>query len=250
MGYNQITMISRIFKKTKRILPFFDTRIHLSFGENCLTDNILSRNGIKSFSTPFSHGRSNIDYILDLEKNRYKGLLDKKNLEYQKLEDNKNETVRSIRYNKCSNIYHDLHSLGFEFTHHDVINNIKHKNSLDRKIERLLQIRKKEDICIYYHYRYSINNNLTALASKLKELTRIYQGRLNRVKVYIIKQELVKNEIHRKVDIDWVDKNICVLKFFTSEAWEGHEGQEDLFWAKPDDDLIEPVFQKIKTNKL
>lgn len=42
--------------------------IWLSLGENCLSDNILSRHSLKSFSTPFSHARSNIDYALELEK--------------------------------------------------------------------------------------------------------------------------------------------------------------------------------------
>ncbi|MCQ2587766.1 MAG: papain-like cysteine peptidase [Treponema sp.] len=37
-------------------------------GENCLPDNILSRNDLKSFSSPFSYCRSNIEYILAFEK--------------------------------------------------------------------------------------------------------------------------------------------------------------------------------------
>ncbi|MFJ5369320.1 DUF1796 family putative cysteine peptidase, partial [Bosea sp. CER48] len=43
----------------------------LSLGENCLPDNILERNGLKMFSTPFSHGRSNIEYAIQLHSEGY-----------------------------------------------------------------------------------------------------------------------------------------------------------------------------------
>lgn len=48
------------------------SNIYLSFGENCLTDRLLERHGLKSFATPFSWGLSNVEYILQIEKDKYK----------------------------------------------------------------------------------------------------------------------------------------------------------------------------------
>ncbi len=57
--------------------------VFLSFGENCLADNVLSRHDLKSFTTPYSHGRSCIEHILQLEYDRYKHLLCLEHLSYR-----------------------------------------------------------------------------------------------------------------------------------------------------------------------
>lgn len=41
---------------------------YLSLGENCLADDILKRYKLKSFSTPYSPTRSNIEYAIQSEK--------------------------------------------------------------------------------------------------------------------------------------------------------------------------------------
>lgn len=107
----------------------------LSLGENCLTDNILQRHGVKSFSTPFSHSRSNIDDALMLERNNFEGLLEKMNLRYDYV--GKTKVVRSTLYNTCETIYNELHMKGFEFSHHDIIASENKRKSLQRKIQRL-----------------------------------------------------------------------------------------------------------------
>lgn len=71
--------MKRLFKKIsgyiKKIKHINDKYVIVSFGENCLTDNILSRNDLKSFSTPYSSGRSNIEYILAHEKEYFNDFL-------------------------------------------------------------------------------------------------------------------------------------------------------------------------------
>lgn len=48
----------------------------LSLGENCLSDAILKRHGLKSFSTPFSLCRSNVDVVNQATEQSFTGLLD------------------------------------------------------------------------------------------------------------------------------------------------------------------------------
>ena len=54
--------------------------LYLSLGENCLPDGILKRYGLKSFSTPYSSARSNIQYAIENELNNYTELLNRKNI--------------------------------------------------------------------------------------------------------------------------------------------------------------------------
>ena len=56
-------VIIRNFRNIKKVQKLKKDKLYLSFGENCLTDNILSRYNIKSYSTPYSSARSNIEYI-------------------------------------------------------------------------------------------------------------------------------------------------------------------------------------------
>lgn len=44
--------------------------INLSFGENCFAERMLERHEQKSFATPYSWGRSNIEYVLHLERDQ------------------------------------------------------------------------------------------------------------------------------------------------------------------------------------
>lgn len=137
---------------------------YISLGENCLTDNILERFGIKSFATPYSHGRSNIDYAIHLEREKYIDLLKIDFLYYGYA--GKTKVVRNLHYSKSDNIFNEMHVKGFEFTHHDVINNETHRESYERKIERMLSIDDKSKIKFYYHYRNCDNQNLEIFISK------------------------------------------------------------------------------------
>ena len=88
-------------------------RVFLSFGENCLTDNILERHHIKSFSTPYSSGRSNIEYILQIERARFEDFLNPEYLEYTEFDGRR--VVRLRQYTQVDNTYNPWHMNGFEF---------------------------------------------------------------------------------------------------------------------------------------
>ena len=55
----------------------------VSFGENCLTDDILKRHNLKSYSTPYSSSRSNIEYILQIEEDCFSDFLNPEYIEFQ-----------------------------------------------------------------------------------------------------------------------------------------------------------------------
>lgn len=81
--------------------------VWISLGENCLSDDILKRHYKKSYSSLYAAGRSNIEYALDMDKNNYKDLLSKVNLEYAYV--GSHRVVRSIIYKSSSPNYNNLH---------------------------------------------------------------------------------------------------------------------------------------------
>jgi len=143
-----INKVKYLYSKLRFWMTLESTKtFYLSLGENCLTDYILSSHGLKSFSTIYSNGRTNIDYALFLEKNNYSDLLSLENLKYDVLNDKK--VVRSTILVECQNIYQALQMNGFEFTHHDVIKNEFDRESYRRKIERQLRYRKKKNFIFF-----------------------------------------------------------------------------------------------------
>src|SRR5690606_35399390 len=111
----------------------------LSLGENCLPDGVLKRHDLKAFSTPYSHGRTNVDYAIALEKSGYSGLIDASNLIVGNAWGQK--VVRSRVYNRSDDIFEPSVSKGFEFTHHDILKNKTALESYIRKINRIKQTR-------------------------------------------------------------------------------------------------------------
>lgn len=60
----------------KKLAAFMDEMGILYFyGKNCLTDRILERYHLKSFATPYSWVRSNIEYINEIEEDNFAYLL-------------------------------------------------------------------------------------------------------------------------------------------------------------------------------
>ena len=166
----------------KRIIKSNKNKLYLSFGENCLTDEILSRYNLKSFSTPFSSGRSNIEYVLQIEKDEYKDFLNPDFMKYGIF--NEKNVVRLTKYNEIKNQYHYMQMEGFEFSHHDVLNNLKMREKIDRRVKRLLEAKNKE-VNIFYHHRYCVDTNEDMLIRDLAELKDIYEGRNNKVNIFM-----------------------------------------------------------------
>ncbi len=230
----------KLSKNLKKHQNIKKNKLYLSFGENCLTDNILSRYDIKSYSTPYSSGRSNIEYILQIEKDNFKNFLNPEYMKYDFVEQNK--VVRLTVYNELKNKYQDLCMHGFEFTHHDVLGNLKLRETMKRRYERLLNINDKK-LCIFYHNRFGGNTDEKMLIGHLAELKSIYTKRCSSVNIFMFTQIIVSNSEERKVEHQIID-GIHVYKFYTLNVWAGTDNE--IFWARCDDDLIETMINDAK----
>ncbi|WP_080745970.1 DUF1796 family putative cysteine peptidase [Comamonas thiooxydans] len=212
----------------------------LSLGENCLTDDILSRYGKKSFSTPYSPCRSNIEYALNLERLNYHGLLDSENL---KVEDNwGKKVVRSKLVSTCEAVYYPAHMAGFEFTHHDPLNSEKDRISFQRKIQRLDEYRGKKDFCFLYFHRKHIDSDLNEIRRRLREFCEYYKSSFNKVHVSLFYQTKIEEDVERRMSFELND-GVLEFEFRTNELWEGKN--PDVFWGRVDDDLIEQMINTL-----
>lgn len=214
--------------------------INISLGENCLTDNVLERFGIKSFSTPYSHGRSNIDYAIHLEKEKYSRLLNHSFLYYDHVGPTK--VIRNFCYSKADKIFSDIHLKGFEFTHHDVINNGQHRQSYERKIQRMLSIDNNFFVRFYYHYRKCNKQNLERFIPKAKEFLSFYKSRGTDCQLIFFTQETVATREKKSVEKIYDKDRIKGYVFRTLKIWGGKD--QDTFWAKEDDDLISVMIKE------
>jgi hypothetical protein len=209
----------------------------LSLGENCLTDDVLNRHGLKSFSTPYSHGRTNIDYAIDLEKGNYTGLLDTEYLSYKMMANKR--VVRNGKYYKSDPIFIDIHRNGFEFTHHDVISCASHRRSCLRKINRLKRYKGRKNIRFYYHYRMNAGRDMSLIFKKAEQFLSYYQVNSRRCTLTIFTQDIVSTHEDRDVIEVRYSDSIRAYMLKTLQVWAGDD--QDEFWARNDDDLIEKM---------
>lgn len=202
----------------------------LSIGENCLPDDILNRHGLKSFSSPFSSGRTNIDYVVQATRSDFSNILEPDNLTRAEVSGTK--VVRSTLYTCDAELYANSVTRGFEFTHHDVISNQAHRSSFARKTQRWLDLRAThEDAAFLYHHRSGERRSLERLINKL----RVFLEDFDNGWVVLFHQEIVAHE-ERHVTVNDLGDRLIEAKFFTARVWEGSD--PNVFWARNDDDLI------------
>ncbi len=218
--------------------------VYLSFGENCLTDNILNRHGIKSFTTPYSHGLSNIEYIIQLENDRYANFLNPEYLHF--VESGGKQVLRLTCCTKIKNSYEKICMNGFEFTHHDVKKNINHKEAFTRRVNNLLNLNNK-NLFIFYHHRYCPSTNIKKLLSDLYRLRLLYLNRCQQVDVIMFTQIIVEEPSERKLEYKFKN-GIHVFTFRTLNIWRGAD--LDVFWAKCDDDLVQEMLNMVTSGLL
>lgn len=230
--------IQLIFRKVKLILS---KKVYVSFGENCLTDNILDRYSLKSLTTPFSHGRSNIEYILQLEQDNYKDFLNLNFIKYEFL--NKKEVPRLKKYNEIRNDYHELHKNGFEFTHHDVIKDDRVRLKISDRLQKLRYLIGRKKIIILYHHRNNVETNLELLLRDLAELKKVYSSSKINSEVVMFTQKIVLHASDRKLTY-FKKFDIHNFLFHTMNNWEGDN--PELLWATCDDDLIVQMINFLK----
>ncbi|WP_298553314.1 DUF1796 family putative cysteine peptidase [uncultured Algibacter sp.] len=235
-------IIKKLIRKYENYKHKNSNVYYISIGENCLTDNILNRFRIKSFSTPYSHGRSNLDYAIQLEKENYCNLLNSEHLFYEYIGETK--VVRNKFYSKSDNIYIKLHQHGFEFTHHDVINNDLHRKSYERKLLRMKSLDKRKKIKFIYHYRHSNNKDLKLIAKKAEEFLICYQKKGVKCEFIFFTQEIILNKEERDIIKIHDENSVKGYSLKTLEIWQGDD--QDVFWARKDDDLISKMIKDIK----
>ena len=226
------------------IKPWKWNNVFISFGENCVADDILRRYRLKSFTTPYSHGRTNIEYILQGEKDRFASFLDTSKMDYA-ICDNK-QVVRLNVYTDYSNKYESTCINGVEFTHHDVKGNEEIRNTFKRRVERLLKSYSRNLFLFYYH-RYCPDTNEELLLEHLRELKEIYQSRnKGNVNVIMFTQEIVGKKEERHLEyrtVEVMGTEIHVFKFHTLNIWQG--SNDEIFWGRCDDDLIHEMIKII-----
>jgi len=211
----------------------------LSLGENCLPDNILERNGLKMFSTPFSHGRSNIDYAIQLHSEGYSSLLRPEFLYRDSVYGQ--AVVRNSLYRNDA-IFDASVASGFEFTHHDVIASQKQIASYDRKVARLKAISAAgEPLCFLYHHRMNRHTNLEALFGKVGHFQQVFRGDRRKPVVAVMRSVISATE--RKVEVIRRSDTVFDLVFTVRSNWAGSDNE--VFWAKVDDDLIVDALSQV-----
>lgn len=213
----------------------------LSLGENCLADDILKRYGLKSFSTPYSSCRSNIDYALQLEASLYDGLLDSQHLKYADAFGKR--VVRSTRYLIAESIFDPSCRNGFEFTHHDPLESVDDLSSMQRKVERIQAIRGRRNIVFLYHHRITKHTQLDQLVEKLAAYRSLYASDRADCVIALLRQRLVDNPANRRMTVNTPAEGIVDYCLDTTAAWSGND--PELLWARVDDDLIQQMIQDI-----
>lgn len=229
-------------RQLARLKRRFSNTYYLSIGENCLTDNVLDRFHLKSFSTPYSHGRSNLDYAIHLEAENYSNLLNSEFLYYDYVGSIK--VVRNRRYLNAEPIYNELHLNGFEFTHHDVIANENHRRSLERKVERMKSFDKRKKLKFVYHYRACAGMNLDLLMAKAEKFLSFYTRKDIDCEFIFFTQEIVPLSGDRELLKIADSHRLKGYLLRTLEHWAGNN--QDVFWGRKDDDLFAKMFSDIR----
>ena len=219
-----------------------DGTVWLSLGENCLPDDILQRFYLKSYSSPFSSGRSNIDYILQMHLDNYQGLLVESNTEYGYVSGEK--VLRSTIYNKCSTHFHNMHINGFEFTHHDWIKEPELKRTLLRRIQRMTSEIGRRNVIFLYHHRFSENSNMEETRKKSQKLAVLFSSEGFSCTVILFYQKIISTKKERALVQIKSYPSILEYELRTRYLWEGDN--QRVFWAKNDNDLLKLMLDNAK----
>jgi hypothetical protein len=134
---------------------------------------------------------------------------------------------------------------GFEFTQHDPLNSEVDRESYLRKIDRLNDIRGKEDVVFFYHHRKEKSSDLNSIKKKLDGFSRYYKGKHNKVVMILFHQCLVSDVSGRRVELSSFENSVIEFTFYTKDIWGGSD--KEIFWARVDDDLISEMIEKVSS---
>lgn len=212
-----------------------------SLGENCLADDVLKRHGLNFLSTPFASCRSNIGQILQADALNYENFLDKQYLEYG-ITTYGAKVVKNVLFCDDSDIF--MHNDGFEFTHHDVIENQEHVESMHRKVNRMIDLKNDpQDIVFLYHHRRTKNTDLDKIVENLNKFVSNYSSPSTVSKIALFYQRIVEDDSLRRLEVLPANGNVMPFLFHTRQKWQGADGK--VLFGKVDDDLMTEMFQSI-----
>ena len=206
-----------------------------SIGENCLGHGVLRRHGVKIHATPFSHARSNIDYVRQMVSTDFADMLNPDLLRY---DDRYNARICINPLYTCdTDLFEASARSSFEFTHHDVIAKPEAADRYRRMASRLLQPPAADiPVCFVYHHRRHNNRNLGKIAGKLDAFRNYWSGRFMRpASIAMFTQDVVSSEDERGVSFK-IFSNVPVAIIRTRKHWGGTD--MDQFWGRADDDLF------------
>ncbi len=230
--------VFNIYKKWQYRNNFKAQFLWISLGENCLPDDILRRHNRKSFSSVFSSCRSNIEYILQMEKEAYQNLLNKEYLQY--VNNGKHSVVRSTYYKNCLARYSERHMLGFEFSHHDPLRVKEDYRAFRRRIDRQLTYRGSRCFVFLYHHRITDASDISLLRANLNEFLTLYHTEGCESKIVLFYQVIINEDETKHIDFTLHKTGLLEFKCYTHEIWGGDN--QEIFWAKKDDALFAEMF--------
>jgi hypothetical protein len=214
--------------------------VFCSIGENCLGQGVLDRKNLNTIITPFSWGRSNVDYVLELIGEDFANLLNSDFLEYRDVLGK--PCVKNVKYECAADIFDPSVSLGFEFTHHDVIASLEVKHSILRKIQRFraLVLESDQPIVMWYHHRSTSVQSFSYVEQQLAKLRSLITTRRGAGNVHVLAftQYVVPQDDMRRVEViheGWLTTAV----FYTRKLWSGNDS--DVFWGIVDDDLFDDM---------
>ena len=152
------------------------------------------------------------------------------------------KVARNKKFCHVENKYSKSVINGFEFTHHDVISNESLRRKIYRRCLRLTRLHNK-NIIMVYHHRMCKETDIGLLAAHLAKLSEIYKQRGNTVHIFVFTQQLISDDTLRKVEKQCID-GIWLYTFYVLNEWAGDN--QDIFWARCDDDLINVMIDDIK----
>jgi hypothetical protein len=211
-----------------------------SLGENCLPDRVLQRHGLKSASTPFSHGRTNIDYALQLLHLGFAGWLDPQYLVSFQQGDVRG--ARQLRYRECEALYDPSVSRGFEFSHHDVRTDANARASLERKLGQLRRLAGAGDLVLLYHHRCNSRTDVARLVEKLERFATGLMQAPYQCRIFLMRQALCADAELCRVEHGRPSVHVDDFLFHTQGVWGGQEEAD--FWAERDDALVGQMLQQ------
>lgn len=212
----------------------------VSIGENCLVDYYLKLLKVKNESFVFDNCRSNIEYVDQIIRSNFSKLIDKKYLFLKTVEKTRLVTKNNI-YSVSNNIYCPYHVDGFEFTHHNLVDNINDYNSFMRKICRFRELL-KSDMKIKFVYNYKFNQNYDK--DCLIRLVNIFINNLatvygNKFKIIVISQELLSDHSETLFTVENKSEYLQHIHVKSCALW-----LNDNWNGKTDEALLIELFKK------